>query len=135
VLEGTGWEEHNIAMTFHSKAFLIDSEVVEESKAESGMPRESITSAKFRIDAIHKDDEDEFVSDTRTALPLLPSSDELVSIPLKALIVDFRICWIRLKRANGRSTIVEREVNRLEEPQPEKTILKKRLSCESKSSC
>jgi hypothetical protein len=58
-----------------------------------------------------------------TALPLLPSSsDELVSIPLKALIVDFRICcWIRLK---------ERNIDNWNEGESPKSLNRKRLSCE-----
>jgi hypothetical protein len=79
--------------------FFIDSAVGRAEGVGVGRPGESIirknSAWTLECKSLGKDDEDEdvFVSDTRIGLPLLPSlSDELVSILLKALIVDFCIC-------------------------------------------
>ena len=106
VLEGAGWElrcEHNIAIIFSCRAFLINFEVGRADGGGVGYPGESIIRKNSALTASGgKDDEDEFVSDMWTALPLLPSSsDVLVSSLLKALIVDFCICcWISLNERN-----------------------------------
>jgi hypothetical protein len=99
-LGGGGWElrcEHNIAIIFSCRAFFIDSAAGRAEGGGVGYPGESIirrTSALTRLECKvfgkNGTDEDEFVSDMRIGLPLLPSSsDEHVSILLKALIVDF----------------------------------------------
>jgi hypothetical protein len=104
-LGGGGWElrcEHNIAIIFSCRSFLIDSADGRAEGGGVGYPGESIirkSSALTRLECkvFGKDgaDEDEFVSDMRNGLPLLPSSsDEVVSIRFKALIVNFCIyCW------------------------------------------
>jgi hypothetical protein len=105
-LGGGGWElrcEHNIAIIFSCRAFLIDSADGRAAGGGVGYPGESIIRKSSALtwpecEVFGKDgaDEDEFVSDMRTGLPLLSSSsDEVVSIRLMALIVDFCIyCWI-----------------------------------------
>lgn len=99
-----------------------------------GCPDDSIICKSSALTAPGKDDEDEFVSDVWTALPLLPSSpDDLVSILLKALIVDFCICcWIRLKERNE---LIDNCGTRVETPNclycQKTTILRDKSSCYS----